>query len=340
MGRVRELSYAQALNEGARQLMERDERVFILGQGVVSPWYVGMTTVGLLDQFGKKRVLDTPVSEDAVTGMALGAAIAGMRPIVVHPRMDFALLAMEQLIGQASNLHYMSRGQVTVPLTARLIINRGGEQAAQHSQSLQALFAHIPGLKVVMPSTPYDAKGLLIASVYDGNPVVFIDDRWLYDDVGPVPEEMYRVPIGRSVVAREGQEVTLVASSYVAAQARRVATRLESIGIDAEIIDLRTVKPIDSSVIVESVKKTGRLVVVDGGWAACGISAEVAALVAESDAVQCLKAPVKRLTLPPAPAPMSATLEQAYYRDADDISAAVQALFEEAGLKNDAQGLP
>jgi len=329
---VRELSYAQALNEGARQLMARDERVFILGQGVVSPWYVGMTTVGLRDQFGKKRVVDTPVSEDSVTGMALGAAIAGMRPIVVHPRMDFALLAMEQLIGQASNLHYMSAGQVTVPLTARLIVNRGGEQAAQHSQSLQALFAHIPGLKVVMPSTPYDAKGLLIASVYDDNPVIFIDDRWLYNDVGPVPEEMYQVPIGRGVVTREGQDVTVVASSYLAAEAQRTAMQLESRGIDAEIIDLRTVKPIDSGVIVESVKKTGRLLVIDGGWAACGVSAEVAALVAESDAVQYLKAPVRRLTLPPAPAPMSAVLEQAYYHDAEDIIAALQQLLEKPGV--------
>jgi pyruvate dehydrogenase E1 component beta subunit len=327
---MREISYGQALNEATRQLMERDERVFVVGQGVISPWYVGMTTEGLLHQFGSKRVIDTPVSEDSVTGMAIGAAIAGMRPILVHPRMDFALLGMEQFVGQAANWHYMSGGHVTVPLVARLIVNRGGEQAAQHSQSLQAHYAHIPGLKVVMPSTPYDAKGLLIAGVYDGNPVVFIDDRWLYDSVGHVPEEMYKVPIGDGIVRREGKDVTIVASSYLAAQAQRAAVRLEEIGIDAEVIDLRTVKPIDSKIVIKSVKKTGRLIVADGGWATCGVSAEIAALVAESEAVKYLKAPVKRLALPPAPAPMSATLEQAYYHDADDIVAAVRDLLEES----------
>lgn len=329
---MREMSYGQALNEAVRQMMESDERVFVIGQGVISPWYVGMTTEGLLDQFGRRRVIDTPVSEDSVTGMAIGAAIAGMYPILVHPRMDFALLAMEQLVGQAANWHYMSGGRVAVPLMARLIVNRGGEQAAQHSQSLQALLAHIPGLKVVMPSTPYDAKGLLIASVYDGNPVVFIDDRWLYNDVGPVPEEMYEVPIGSGIVRREGKDVTVVASSYMAAQAQRAAVRLEEIGIDAEVVDLRTVKPIDSKTVIESVKKTGRLVVADGGWAACGVSAEVAALVAESDTINYLKAPVRRLALPPAPAPMSATLEQAYYHDADDIATAVRDLLEAPGF--------
>jgi len=327
---MREISYGRALNEATRQLMEHDERVFVVGQGVISPWYVGMTTEGLLDRFGSRRVIDTPVSEDSVTGMAVGAAIAGMRPILVHPRMDFALLAMDQLINQAANWHYMSGGQVTVSLTVRLIVNRGGEQAAQHSQSLQALFAHIPGLKVVMPSTPYDVKGLLVASVYDGNPVIFIDDRWLYDAVGPVPEEMYEVPIGRAVVRREGKDVTIVASSYMAAQAQRAAVRLEEIGIDAEVIDLRTVKPIDSELAIESVKKTGRLIIADGGWAACGVSAEVAALVAESDAVKDLKAPVRRLALTPAPAPMSASLEQAYYHDADDIVMAVRDLLGES----------
>jgi len=325
---MREISYGQALNEATRQLMEHDERVFIVGQGVTSPWYVGMTTQGLLDQFGSRRVIDTPVSEDSVTGMAIGAAIAGMRPMLVHPRMDFALLGMEQLVGQAANWHYMSGGRVTVPLTARLIVNRGGEQAAQHSQSLQAHYAHVPGLKVVMPSTPYDAKGLLIASVYDGNPVVFIDDRWLYEDVGSVPEEMYEVPIGCGVVRRQGNDVTVVASSYMAAQAQQAAVRLEEIGIDAEVVDLRTVKPIDSEIVIESVKKTGRLIVADGGWAACGVSAEVAALVAESDAINYFKAPVRRLALPPAPAPMSASLEQVYYHDADDIVMAVRNLLE------------
>jgi len=326
---MRELSYVDALNEALWQLLETDERVFLIGQGVNSPWYVGTSTKGLFDRFGPERVVDTPICEDSVTGLAVGAAIAGLRPIVVHPRMDFALLAMEQLVGQAANWHYMSGGKVRVPMVAWLIVNRGGEQAAQHSQSLQAYFAHAPGLKVVMPSTPYDVKGLLIASVRDDNPVVFLDDRWLYRNVGPVPEEMYTIPIGRAAVRREGRDVTIVATSHLAVEAERASASLEQVGIEAEVVDLRTLKPLDVQTVVESVRKTGRLVVVDGGWAACGVSAEVAAVVAESDAVNDLKAPVRRLALPPAPAPMASTLERVYFQDVGDIVAVVRELMED-----------
>jgi len=325
---MRELSYVQALNEALRQLLEADERVLLIGQGVNSPWYVGTSTIGLFDQFGPERVIDAPICEDSTTGMAVGAAIAGMRPIVAHPRVDFALLAMEQLVGQAANWHYMSGGRVRVPMVVWLMVNRGGEQAAQHSQSLQAYFAHPPGLKVVMPSTPYDVKGLLITSVQDDNPVVFLDDRWLYKNVGPVPEEMYTVPIGKAAVRREGSDVTIVGTSHLAAEAERAGASLEQAGIDAEIIDLRTIKPIDVQTVVTSVKKTGRLIVADGGWATCGVSAEVAAIVAESDAINYLKAPVRRLALPPAPAPTASTLEQAYFHGADDIVAAARDLIQ------------
>lgn len=323
---MREMSYVDAINEAFRQSLETDERVFLIGQGVNSPWYVGSSTKGLFDQFGSERVVDTPICEDSITGLAVGAAIAGMRPIAVHPRMDFALLAMEQLVGQAANWHYMSGGRVKVPMVAWLIINRGGEQAAQHSQSLQAFFGHIPGLKAFMPSTPYDVKGLLIASIQDDNPVIFLDDRWLYQEVGPVPEEMYTIPIGNAAVRREGNDVTIIATSYLAAEAMRAVAPLEEAGIDAEIIDLRTIKPIDAQAVTQSVKKTGRLIVADGGWASCGVSAEVAALVAETDAVHHLKAPVKRVALPPAPAPMASPLEQAYFPDTDEIVAAVSDL--------------
>ena len=316
---MRELSYVQALNEALWQLLENDKRVFLIGQGVNSPWYVGASTKGLFDQFGPEQVVDTPICEDSTTGVAIGAAIAGMRPIVMHPRVDFALLGMEQLVGQAANWHYMSGGKVRVPLVAWLIVNRGGEQAAQHSQSLQSYFAHIPGLKVVMPSTPYDVKGLLIASVRDDNPVIFMDERWVYGNVGPVPEEMYTVSIGEAVVRRKGGDVTIVATSYLASESERAIPALEEAGIDAEIIDLRTINPIDAQTIIESVKKTGRLIVADGGWAACGVSAEVAAIVAESDAVSYLKVPVKRVALPPSPAPAASTLEQAYFHGAGDI---------------------
>ena len=321
---MRQISYVEALNEALHQLLEADTRVLLIGQGVNSPWYVGSSTRGLSERFGPSRVIDTPICEDSVTGAAVGAAMAGLRPIVVHPRMDFALLAMEQLVGQAANWHYMSGGKVRVPLVAWLIVNRGGEQAAQHSQSLHAYFAHVPGLKVIMPATPYDVKGLLIAAVQGEDPVVFVDDRWLYPTVGPVPEEMVTVPIGQAALRREGRHLTIVATSYLAVEAERAADELAQVGIDVEIIDLRTARPIDTSTILASVRKTGRLLVVDGGWAACGLSAEVAAIVAESDALTCLKAPVRRLALPPTPAPMASTLEGAYFRHARDIVAEVR----------------
>ncbi|MBC7104781.1 MAG: alpha-ketoacid dehydrogenase subunit beta, partial [Firmicutes bacterium] len=193
---MRTLSYAAAIREAHAQLLALDPRVFLIGQGVWSPWYAGTSLKDLEKEFGRYRVIDSPVSENAVTGAAIGAALAGMRPIVFHPRMDFMLLAMDPIINQAANWSYMFAGQVAVPVVIRAAINRGGEQGAQHSQALHAFFFHVPGVKVVMPSTPYDAKGLLISAVYDGNPVLYIDDRWLYGDTGEVPADLYEVPIG------------------------------------------------------------------------------------------------------------------------------------------------
>jgi len=334
----RELSYGMAINEATRQMMEKDESVFLLGQGVNSPWYVGNTTVGLMDRFGPDRVFDTPVSENAVTGVAIGAAFGGMRPIVVHPRMDFALLAVEPIINQASNWHYMSGGKVTVPLVFRAIINRGGQQAAQHSQALQAMYAHCPGLKVVMPSTPYDAKGLLVSSIRDQNPVVYIDDRWLYNLTGEVPEDLYEVQIGQAAVRREGRDVTVIATSYMSEQAVAAAKELAKGRIDVEVIDLRSVKPIDQKSILKSVKKTGRLVVADCGWLTCGIAAEISAIVA-SHAFEYLKAPILRVALPDAPAPMSESLERAYYPMGQNISDAVKTVMEwSRGPQSDSAG--
>ncbi|MFH0914463.1 MAG: transketolase C-terminal domain-containing protein, partial [Chloroflexota bacterium] len=237
---MRKLSYAQALNEALHQKLAQDERVFLIGQGVTSPWYVGSTTVGLVDRFGKERIIDTPVSENGMTGVAVGAALAGRRPILLFPRMDFMYYALDQLANHAANWHYMFGGQTSVPLTIWTIINRGGEQAAQHSQALQALFAHIPGLKVVMPSNPRDVKGLLLASVADGNPVVFIDERWLYHTEGEVPEEMYTVPIGKGEVRYEGRDATIVATSFLVLEALKAAERLQKKDVIAEVIDLRT----------------------------------------------------------------------------------------------------
>jgi len=323
MSTDRKLQYSLAINEAFHQMMSSDESVFLIGQGVKSPWYVGNTAQGLLERFGPERVIDTPVSENAMTGAAVGAAIAGMKPIVVHPRTDFMLYAIDPIINEAANWHYMNGGKASVPVVIWGIINRGGEQGAQHSQAIQAMFAHIPGLKVVMPSTPYDAKGLMIEAIRDPNPVVFIDDRWLHNLEDVVPEEVYGVKIGKGVVRREGKDITLIASSFMAHESMKAVQELEKEGIDVEFIDPRTVKPIDQDLILKSVMKTGRLLVVDGGWKTCGLAAEISAMVSES-VFEYLKAPIKRLTLPDCPAPASAELEKVFYKYSGDIVGAVK----------------
>jgi len=322
---MRRITYVQAINEALHQMMEGDEGVFLIGQGVTSPWYVGASTIGLIDRFGSERIIDTPVSENSITGAAVGAALAGMRPVVVHPRMDFMYYAMDQIANQAANWHYMFGGQVSVPLTIWGIVNRGGEQAAQHSQSLQAIFSHIPGLKVVMPSTPYDAKGLLAASIEDDNPVVFIDDRWLYNDTEEVPEEIYSIPLGKGILKKAGKDLTLVATSFMVKEAMKAAASMEEEGIHVEVIDPRSLKPLDEELILKSIEKTGRLIIADAGWKTCGFGAELAALAAEK-AFAYLKSPVVRVSLPDAPAPASSALEKVYYPDAEDIIIAIKGL--------------
>lgn len=307
--------------------MASDESVFLIGQGVKSPWYVGSTARGLLERFGSQRVIDTPVSENAVTGAAVGASLAGMRPIVVHPRMDFMLYAMDPIINEAANWHYMFGGRASVPVVIWGIINRGGEQAAQHSQALHSVFSHIPGLKVVMPSTPFDAKGLMIAAVKEDNPVVFIDDRWLYNHEGEVPEDLYDIPIGKGIIRRNGTDATIVAVSSLMHPAMDAAVELASEeGIDCEVIDLRTIKPLDKELILDSVRKTGRLIVADVGWKSFGLAAEISALVFEN-AFESIKSPFVRVTLPDAPAPASRALEKAYYPGRDEIRNSVRQLF-------------
>lgn len=321
----RKLQFSLAINEALHQIMANDKSVFLIGQGVKSPWYVGNTCQGLLEKFGPERVIDTPVSENATTGSAVGAAIAGMRPIVVHPRMDFMMYAMDPIINEAANWHYMCGGKTSVPVVIWGIINRGGEQAAQHSQAFQALFAHIPGLKVVMPSTPYDAKGLMIAAIKDDNPIIYIDDRWLYSQEEVVPEEIYEVEIGKAIIRKKGADLTLVSSSYMVIESFKAAQELAGEGIDVELIDLRTVKPLDENLLLKSVKKTGKMVIADGSWKNCGISADVSALVSDKG-FKYLKAPVKRVTLPDSPAPASRVLEKKYYPDANNIKAAIRDL--------------
>ncbi len=320
---MRRLTYARAIREAHAQLLAQDPRVFLIGQGVRNPWYAGTSLQDLDKEFGRERVIDSPVSENATTGAVIGAAITGMRPIVFHPRMDFMLLAADPIMNQAANWSYLFAGQVSVPVVIRTVINRGGEQGAQHSQAVQALFAHVPGLKVVMPATPYDAKGLLVAAVRDGNPVLYIDDRWLYESEGEVPESLYEVPIGSAAVRRSGRDVTLVATSYMASEAAKAVAVLAQRGVDVELIDLRSIKPWDRNLLYSSVGKTGRLVIADAAWVSGGVAAEIAASVA-GDIFHALKAPIARVCLPDAPAPTSAVLEQAYYVGADEMVSAVE----------------
>ena len=325
MSSHRKLQYSLALNEALHQMMELDPSVFLIGQGVKSPWYVGNTAQGLLERFGEARIIDTPVSENGITGAAVGAAIAGMRPVVVHPRMDFMFFAMDPIINQAANWHYMNGGKASVPVVFWGIINRGGEQAAQHSQAIHGLFANIPGLKVVMPATAYDAKGLMIAAIQDPNPVVFVDERLLYRLEDIVPEEIYTVEIGKGVIRKEGKDVTLIAVSLMVHEAMKAAENLAFEGLDVEVIDLRTVKPLDREMILHSVQKTGRVVVADVGWKSFGVSAEIAALVVEN-AFDALKAPVLRVALSDCLAPASASLEKEYYPNYETVIRAIKTM--------------
>lgn len=315
---LRALSYKDALKEAHEQLLQNDENVFLLGEGVDDPGGIFGSTLGLWQKFGKERVMDLPIAENGMTGVAIGAAMAGMKPIFVHMRMDFLPMCMDQIINHAAKWNYMTGGKVNVPLVIRSIIGRGWGSAAQHSQALHSLFMHIPGLKVVMPSTPYDAKGLLMSAVNDGNPVMFIEHRWVYDYIGYVPEEPYTIPFGKGIIRRQGKDVTVVAISLMVYEAIKAAKTLEDMGIDIEVIDPRTLNPFDDALVIESVKKTGRLVIADVACKTGGAGAEIACRVAES-AHEYLKAPVKRVNFPDAPTPCSPSLEEAYYPDAATI---------------------
>jgi pyruvate/2-oxoglutarate/acetoin dehydrogenase E1 component len=317
------LSYSDTINKTLDYLLSTDDSVMVIGQGVKSPWYVGSTCNGLVERFGEGRVIDTPISENGITGVAVGAAIAGMRPIVVHPRMDFMLYAFDPIINEAANWSYMNGGRSSVPVVFWGIINRGGEQGAQHSQALYSIFAHIPGLKVIAPSTPYDVKGLLISAVRDPNPVVFIDDRWLYQKEGDVPAEEYSIPIGKGIIRRTGKDVSIISFSHAMNLATVATEELVQNGIDAELIDLRTIKPYDKELLLETVKKTGKLVIVDGSWKTCGFSAEISSFISEYG-FKDLKAPIIRVNLPDIPAPASYILEAEYYINAEKIVKAVK----------------
>ncbi|MEW6114142.1 MAG: transketolase C-terminal domain-containing protein [Thermodesulfobacteriota bacterium] len=316
----RELKFFQAIHEATRQCMEQDPAVYLVGLGAPDPKGIFGSTLDLHKTFGPQRVMDMPASENAMTGVVIGSALAGMRPILTHQRLDFALLSVEQLVNQASNWHYMFGGQKSIPLVVRMIVGRGWGQGPQHSQSLHACFSHIPGLKVVMPSSPHDAKGLLIAAVEDPNPVIFIEHRWLYNISGEVPAEPYRVELGKARVARNGTDLTIVANSYMTLESLRAAEILQNEGVSAEVIDVRTLKPLDRETILESVRRTGRLIAVDIGWCTNGFSAEILALTAEQ-AFESLKAAPVRVALPDCPTPTSPALAEHYYPRAIHIAA-------------------
>lgn len=317
---MREIKFCEAILEATELLLAHDARVYVMGLGVPDPKGIFGTTLGLVEKYGEDRVQDMPISENGVTGIAIGSAIVGMRPIMTHQRVDFILLALDQIINNAAKWHYMFGQQMTVPLVIRLIIGRGWGQGPQHSQSLHAFFAHIPGLKVVMPSSPFDAKGLLISAVEDDNPVLFLEHRWLHNIYGDVPEEMYRVPIGQAKVVQEGDELTIVAISHMSLEAFKALEFLE--GCSVEIIDLRTIKPLDTETILNSVRKTGRLLVIDPDWKTCGFGAEIAALVSE-EAFDALKQPIKRVAYPDRHSPTSWKLANHFYPTAKDIACTV-----------------
>lgn len=315
---TRQLRFFEAIREATDQAMARDPSVYVIGLGVPDPKGIFSTTAGLQEKYGPQRVMDMPLSENAMTGVAIGSALVGMRPIITHQRVDFALLAMEQMVNQAAKWHYMFDGKHKVPLVVRMVVGRGWGQGPQHSQSLQAWFAHVPGLKVVMPTTAHDAKGLLTASIEDDNPVIFLEHRWLHGIADVVPEAHYTVPLGKARAMREGNDVTLVATSYMALEALRAADEFGSEGVSAEVIDLRTVRPWDEQTVLASVRKTGRLVVADTAWKLFGVSAEIVATVTER-AFDALKSAPERVASPDYPSPTSPVLADGFYPRAGDV---------------------
>ena len=324
------LDYGSAILAAFDYLLEKYPEVFVIGQGLWSPWYVGNSMTDLDKKFGVERIIDTPVSESACTGAAVGASLSGMKPIVVHPRIDFMLYAMDAIVNQAAKWSHMVGGQAHPAVTIRGIVNRGGEQGAQHSQALHAWFAHIPGLRVVMPATVADARDLLIASVLCKDPVIFIDDRWLYEQTD-ILEPIVELDLTKEGPKRlyEGADVTIVGSSYSTFIATKSRNILSEKNISAEVVDLRVINPFDPAVVVESVKKTGRLLVVDGGWRNCGMAGEMIASVVEQIPLGIFKTQPKRIALPDAPAPTSRVLEKIYYPNADKVVSAVVNMMDE-----------
>ena len=321
---MRPIIYLMALNEALQQEMERDPTVFVTGEDVGQHPPMGVT-LGMLQKFGPQRVVDTPISESAILGLAVGAAAAGLRPVVEIMFIDFLFVAFDQVINQMAKMRYMFGGKAKLPIVVRCPCGGGFQMAAQHSQSLEAMLCHIPGLKVVMPATPYDAKGLLTAAIRDDNPVFCLEHKKCYTMAGDVPQEQYELPLGVAEVKRPGSDVTIVATSYMVHEALQAAEELAGRGIEAEVIDPRTLLPLDMDTILKSVRKTHRVVIAHEAVKFCGVGAEIAAQVAET-AFDALEAPPLRVAAPFCPVPFSAPLEEAYLPNAQDIVAAVSSV--------------
>lgn len=314
----RQISGAAAIREATELALRRDDKVYLLGEGVADPKGIFGTTIGLVERFGPERVVEMPVSENGLTGIAIGSALMGRKPILIHQRVDFSLLSIEQLFNNAAKTAWLTQGHYSVPLVVRMIVGRGWGQGPAHSQSLEPLFALVPGLKVVMPTTPRSAKGQLLAAIEDPNPVIFLEHRWVHYAKGDVPEEYYTVPIDRAHLLRSGGDVTIVATSYMLLEAVRAAEGLGEIGIQADLIDLVSARPLDMDAILSSVRRTGRLLVVDTGFKQFGLGAEIIARVVEQ-AMSHLRAPPRRLGLPDHPTPSARALIGGFYPTAQTI---------------------
>lgn len=308
---MRQITYGDALNEGLRQCLAEDDRVVIMGEDIGCYGGIFQVTKGLQEEFGPDRVIDTPISEAGFVGACVGAALTGMRPIAEIMFIDFTTVCMDMIVNQMAKMRYMFGGQGSVPMVLRINVGAGRCAAAQHSQSFHSFFMHIPGLIVAAPSNPHDAKGLLIEAINNENPVIFVEHKRLYATKGEVPEESYRIPFGKAEIKRQGKDVTVVATHAMVGEALAAAEKASEKGIDVEVIDPRTLTPLDKTTMLESVKKTGRLIVADEDHKTCGVTAELSAIAAE-EAIFYLKAPVLRLASPDAPVPFSPPLEQAY----------------------------
>ena len=309
---TRQLGYGEAIREALDQALSIDPDVVVMGLGVPDPKGVFGSTLGLQERHGSNRVFDIPLSENAVTGVALGCATTGLRPVLVHQRVDFTLVSFEQIMNQLAKWRFMFGGRLSAPVVIRMVVGRGWGQGPQHSQSLQALFAHVPGLKVVMPTTPFDAKGMMISAIESDDPVVCLEHRWLYGICDEVPPDYYRVPLDRARVMRSGTDVTLIGVSYMTLECLTAAEMLAGVGISAEVIDLRSIRPLDLETILDSVNRTGRLLTVDNGHVVGGISAEITASVVERSFDRLVAAP-DRMGFPDHPTPTTPSLADGYY---------------------------